>query len=146
MERYPGTALAFSFERTFYRAIILQIPMLNSGHRGLHGHGHFHQGLRCGVHRHRRHGDNPNNLPHLMSQQLILTANERTISSGRPCCETTQVVFFFFFVILRIDSRRVTIRGKGGRILPVPQACSTQLKCIDAFRAFRAVCCFAFRW
>ena len=42
--------------------------MLNSGHLGLHGHGHFHQGLHGGILRHRRHGDNPNNLPHLKSQ------------------------------------------------------------------------------
>ena len=42
--------------------------MLNSGHQGLHG----------GILRHLRHGNIPNNLPHLMSQQLVLNTNERS--------------------------------------------------------------------
>ena len=36
--------------------------MLNSGHRGLHGHGHLHQGPHGGI-LHHRHGDNLKNLP-----------------------------------------------------------------------------------
>ena len=58
-----------------------QCPMLNSEHRGIHGHGPLHQG--SGILRHRKHGDNPNNPPpHLMSQQLVLNTRRNT-SSGR---------------------------------------------------------------
>ena len=42
--------------------------MLNSGLRGHHGHGPFHQGLHGGILGHHEHGDNRKNLPHLMSQ------------------------------------------------------------------------------
>ena len=50
--------------------------MLNSGHRGLHGHGHLDRGLHGGILRHCRDGDNPHNLPHLISQQLVLNTKE----------------------------------------------------------------------
>ena len=36
--------------------------MLTSGHRGLHGHGHFHQGLHGGILRRHEHGDKHNNF------------------------------------------------------------------------------------
>ena len=56
--------------------------MMNSGHRGLHGLGHLHQSLHGGILRHRKHGDNPKDLPHLMSQQLVLITNETTPAQG----------------------------------------------------------------
>ena len=43
-----------------------------------------------------RHGDSPNDLPHLMSQQLVLITNETTPAQG-ACCGTTQFVWLLWF-------------------------------------------------
>ena len=90
-----------------------QKPMLNSGHRGLLGHGHFHQGLRGGILRHRRHRVNPNDQPHLMSQQLVLNTYERTPAQGGVWRNGSDSFSFFFN--LRLDNRRVTIRKGDAR-------------------------------
>ena len=42
--------------------------MLVSGHRGLHGHGHFHQGLHGGILRRHKHGDNHMTVRYVRSQ------------------------------------------------------------------------------
>ena len=72
-----------------------QNPMLNSGHRGLHGHGRFHRGLHGGILRRRRHGDNPNLPPHLMSQRLVLNTNERTPAQDHLLRNDSGSDFFF---------------------------------------------------
>ena len=71
-----------------------QSPLLNSGHRCPHGYGHFHQGFPGGILHHRRHGDSPNNLPHLMSQQLALNTNERTPAHRDLLRSDSDSVFF----------------------------------------------------
>ena len=89
----------------------LQKSMMNSGHRGLLGHGHLHQGLRGGFLRHRRHRVNPNDQPHLMSQQLVLNTYEWTPAQGDLWRNGSDSFFFFqFFLNLWLDNRRVTIR------------------------------------
>ena len=45
-----------------------------------------------------RHGDSPNDLPHLMSQQLVLITNETTPAQG-ACCGTTQFVWLLWFFL-----------------------------------------------
>ena len=67
--------------------------MLNSDHRGLHGHGHFHQGLHCGILHLRRHGENPNKLPHLMFQQLVLNTTKNRSELLRRESDTADFVF-----------------------------------------------------
>ena len=58
---------------------------------GTHDHTIFTNHCYRGHHGHRGHGDNPKNLPHLMSQQLILNTNWRAPAQA-TCFETTQIV------------------------------------------------------
>ena len=86
----------------------------SGGYRGLHGRGHLDEDLHGGILHHRRHGDNPNNPPHLMSQPLVLNTNERKpAESDLLRNDSDGVDVFAFLIILRIDNRRVTIRTGG---------------------------------
>ena len=55
---------------------------------------HFHQGFHGGILHHRRHGDSPNNLPHLMSQQLALEHKRKNTSSSRPVAKRLRQCIF----------------------------------------------------
>ena len=57
-----------------------QYPVLHSGHRALHGHGHL-QGFHGGILQHCKIGDKHMNLPHLMSQHSFWTQG-RTQAQG----------------------------------------------------------------
>ena len=50
-------------------SVVLPIPVQNSGHHGLHGHGHLHQGLNGGILRRRGHANNLHNQPHLTQKE-----------------------------------------------------------------------------
>ena len=85
--------------------------MLNSGHRCPHGHGHFHQGFHVGILHHRRHGDDPNNLPHLVSQRDALNTNKRTPAHRellRRDSESAVPCEIMFVIILRTPARIVS--------------------------------------
>ena len=60
------------------------------------------------------HGDNPNNVPHLMFQQFVLNTNKK-MELRATSFETTQKVQMFL-IFLRIVNRRVTIRTGGAHI------------------------------
>ena len=94
-KEHPGSNQVVKWKRETWPNKTLN-PMLNSGLRGLHGHGHFYLGLHG--------GDNPNYLPHLMFQQLVLNTRTNT-SSGRLVAKRFRWCLFVF-IILRIDNWR----------------------------------------
>ena len=81
-------------------------------HSLVYGHGHLHQGLHGGIHRHHTHGDNHNDIPHMMPRHSSWT-QRRTKAPRHLLLRRKSDSVEIVFNLHRTDNRMVTIRTSG---------------------------------